>query len=51
MIKTPNALLGSDPDARALLKKFNNVRMPDLGLSDAEVATLIEILTSCSVET
>ncbi len=51
MIKTPNALLGSDPDARALLKKFNNVRMPDLGLNDAQVATLIEVITRCSVET
>ncbi len=51
MIKTPNAMLGSDPDARALLKKFNNVRMPDLGLNDADVATLIELITRCSVET
>lgn len=51
MIKTPSALLGSDPDARALLKKYNNVRMPDLGLTDAEVATLVEIITRCSVET
>ena len=51
MIKTPNALLGSDPDARALLKKYNNVRMPDLGLTDADVAMLIELITRCSVET
>ena len=51
MIKTPSAMLGSDPDARELLRKYKNVRMPDLGLDDEQVSTLIELMKRCSVET
>lgn len=51
MVKTPNAMLDSDADARALLKKFNNVRMPDLGLSDDQANALVDLIARCSVET
>jgi len=51
MITTPSAQLSSDPDARGLLKKFNNVRMPDLGLTPDQVTLLIETIARCSVQT
>lgn len=50
MIKTPSSLLDSDGDARALLKQYNNVRMPDLGLSDADVDTLLALIERCSAQ-
>ena len=41
-IKSPNEVLASgDPIAVALLAEYNNLPMPDLGLSDTEVAELI----------
>lgn len=48
MIQAPSGLLDSDADARALLGQFNNVRMPDLGLNDAQVASLIALIDECS---
>lgn len=36
-VKNPTPMLESDPTAKKLLKKFNNVPMPALGLSDDEV--------------
>jgi len=42
MILHPGEMLDSgDPTAAALLKKFNGLRMPDLGLSDDEVEALL----------
>ncbi|RMH41508.1 MAG: cytochrome c [Deltaproteobacteria bacterium] len=49
-IKAPSSKLDSDPDARALLKKYNNVRMPDLGLSDEQVDGLIALIERCSAQ-
>jgi mono/diheme cytochrome c family protein len=51
MIQTPSALLDSDADARKLVTEFKGVRMPDLGLSDEQVASLIELITTCSATT
>lgn len=48
MIKAPSRMLDTDPDARALLAEFKNVRMPDLGLNDEQVAGLTELLVYCS---
>ena len=48
MIQTPSSMLDSDPDARTLLAQYNNVRMPDLGLSDAQVTQLVDLLAQCS---
>ena len=43
MIQKPEQLLnGQDPIATALLKKYNNLRMPNLSVSDAERDYLIE---------
>jgi mono/diheme cytochrome c family protein len=50
MIQAPSTLLGADADARALLAKYNDVRMPDLGLSDPEVTALVSLLEYCSAE-
>ena len=50
MIRTPSNLLGRDPDARKLLVDFNNVRMPDLGLTSEQVDSLIALITRCSAE-
>jgi cytochrome c2 len=47
-VATPSAMLDSDPQARELLGRFNGVRMPDLGLSAAEVSRLAELVALCS---
>lgn len=49
-VKQPSAYLDSDASARNLLAQFNGVRMPDLGLSDAEAAMLVDLLVRCSTE-
>ena len=50
MIQTPSRLLDSDPVARKLLAEFKNVRMQDLGLTDEQVALLVEVITVCSAQ-
>ncbi len=47
-VKAPSTMLDSDQDARQLLAQFNGVRMPDLGLSDAEARGLTDLLDRCS---
>ncbi len=49
-VKQPSAYLDSDADARNLLAQFNGVRMPDLGLSDADAAMLVDLIVRCSTE-
>lgn len=49
-VKTPSALLDSDPDARNLLAEFKGVRMPDLGLTDGDAKTLVDLVIRCSAE-
>lgn len=49
-VKAPSGMLDSDADARALLAQFNGVRMPDLGLSDADVRGLLDLIVRCSGE-
>jgi nitrite reductase (NO-forming) len=41
-LKSPDKMLESDPDARAMLKEYNNLRMPNQNLSDAEIQRYIE---------
>jgi mono/diheme cytochrome c family protein len=44
-IAQPSKLLAEgDPTAAALLQQFNNVKMPDLGLTQAQVASIIAYL-------
>lgn len=44
-IKTPDQMLAQgDPTAAQLLKEYNNVPMPNLGLTDAQVEALIAYL-------
>jgi len=50
MIGTPSRMLASDADARQLLTRYGNVKMPDQGLSDEQVADLIGLIERCSLE-
>ncbi len=50
MIQRPSRMLASDADARQLLTQYGNIRMPDQGLNDDQVAGLIELIERCSVE-
>lgn len=36
-LKEPEKMLLTDPDAKAMLKEFNNIPMPNQGLGDAEI--------------
>jgi cytochrome c2 len=47
-VQAPSAMLDTDPQARGLLAQFQGVRMPDLGLSPAQVAGLAALLETCS---
>jgi nitrite reductase (NO-forming) len=40
-LKSPEAMLKSDPTAQAMLKEYNNIPMPNQNLSDAEVSQYI----------
>ena len=40
-LTAPDQMLTSDPDAQAMLAQYNNVPMPNLGLTPDEVAALI----------
>ena len=35
-LKEPEKMLQTDPDAKAMLKEYNNIPMPNQSLSDAE---------------
>jgi nitrite reductase (NO-forming) len=41
-LKAPEKMLETDPDAKAMLKEFNNLPMPNQNLSDTEVKQYIE---------
>jgi nitrite reductase (NO-forming) len=36
-LKSPEQMIATDPTAKELLKKYNNVPMPNQNLSDAEI--------------
>ena len=45
MISDPNRLIEEkDPIATSLFQKYKEIRMPKLGLSEADVQTLIEYM-------
>ncbi len=44
----PGPMLNSDAEARAMLKKYNNVRMPGLGLDAEQAQGLIKLIERCS---
>lgn len=50
LVTNPSAMLDSDAVARRLVTEFNGVRMPDLGLSGPEVASLLGLLDRCATE-
>jgi cytochrome c2 len=43
-IKNPKAMLKTDVSAKQLLREFDNIPMPNQGLSDSEVMAIIEYL-------
>ena len=43
-ITTPDAMLDSDPVAKALLAEHNNTRMPNLGITAAEADGLLKLI-------
>lgn len=47
-IRQPSSFLDTDPLAQELLKKYNNVRMPDLDLTTQEAETLVDYITVTS---
>lgn len=49
-VKAPSTMLDSDTIARQLVAQFAGVRMPDLGLSDAEVVSLADLVARCSAK-
>lgn len=49
-IREPSSMLGRDPDARQLLIEYNNVKMPDLGLTAANASDMVDLLIRCSAE-
>jgi nitrite reductase (NO-forming) len=40
-LRSPEKVLESDPDAKAMLKEYNNLPMPNQNLSDAEIRQFI----------
>jgi nitrite reductase (NO-forming) len=40
-LKSPEKMLESDPDAKAMLKEYNNLPMPNQNLSHAEIRQYI----------
>lgn len=47
-IQAPSKLLDSDPYFQKRLKEFSGIRMPDLGLTEAQSKDLTELLDVCS---
>ena len=47
-MKDPTAMLSSDPAAKELLKKFNGVPMPNLGLNDEQIANVLAYVQQAS---
>jgi nitrite reductase (NO-forming) len=43
-LKSPEKMLETDPDAKAMLKKYNGVPMPNQNLSDVEIDEYIKYL-------
>jgi nitrite reductase (NO-forming) len=41
-LKSPEKMLETDPDAKAMLKEYNNLPMPNQNLSDAEVRRYLQ---------
>lgn len=41
-LKDPDAMLKTDPHARAMLKEYNNIPMPNQSLTDAEIKQFIK---------
>src|SRR5262245_22779063 len=45
-LKTPDEMLASDATAQAMLKEYNNAKMPNLKLKDDEVESLLHFLAA-----
>jgi hypothetical protein len=45
-MKAPEKMLETDPDAKAMLKEYNNQKMPNLKLKDDEVEALMHYMAA-----
>jgi mono/diheme cytochrome c family protein len=45
-LKDPNAMLATDETAKALLKEYKGVKMPNMKLTDADIEALLHYLAS-----
>jgi protein SCO1/2 len=45
-LKTPDEMLASDPAAQAMLKEYNNQKMPNMKLKDEEVEALLHYMAA-----
>lgn len=45
-LKDPGAMLETDETAKALLKEYNGVMMPNMNLTDAEIEALLHYIAS-----
>lgn len=50
IIRVPSSMLDSDADARQLVAQFNGVRMPDLGLTEEQATSLVDLIEKCSTQ-
>jgi nitrite reductase (NO-forming) len=41
-LKAPDKMLATDESAKAMLKQFNNIPMPNQNLDDAEIAQYVK---------
>jgi mono/diheme cytochrome c family protein len=49
-LKDPPKMIETDPDAQALVKQYNNVKMPNMKLTDDEVVALIHHIAKESLK-
>ena len=45
-LKDPNTMLATDDQAKAMLKEYNGIKMPNLKLSDADVEALMHYIAA-----
>ena len=47
-LRDPEAMMASDPDAQAMLKEYNNLKMPNMKLTDAQIDQLLHYMMEAS---
>lgn len=47
-LRDPEAMMASDPDAQAMLKEYNNLKMPNMKLTDTQIDQLLHYMMEAS---